>query len=438
MSVKQLSIKTNMIWNSAGSIIYLACQWLITILVVRLSSGIFDDAGLLTLAMSVVGIFGTFANYKMGTYQISDIRHENTVGEYFGFRCITLGLAFVACMIYAVLTSPSYALLTIALFFVYKAVGLLIDVLHGLDQVNRRMDYIGKSFIAQGVTMLVGFSVVFALTSNLNLAIIVMTVLSLGVFFFFDKPKAAQFEELKIRISRSKALFFFKMSLPAVLASVAASAIFTIPKQYLYFVMGDAALGIYASVAAPALIVQMGAVYLYGPLLDVFARQFFEGTRKQFKILFAKTVAGIAGVAIACAIILEFIGPWALELLFGESIAPYVFLLQPILLSTVMTAYLWFFGDLLIALRDFKAYFIGNVAAFVVVIPLSFLCVDLWDMNGVSFAGAAACFVGVLILFFFLIRRIRKSPDEILSDDGVAEQFDSELRIEGLEDGVQR
>ncbi|MEG0503275.1 MAG: polysaccharide biosynthesis C-terminal domain-containing protein, partial [Raoultibacter sp.] len=157
-----------------------------------------------------------------------------------------------------------------------------------------------------------------------------------------------------------------------------------------------------------------------------------------FKLLLIKTIAGIAGVAIVCAIILEFIGPWALELLFGEGIAPYVFLLQPILLSTVMTAYLWFFGDLLIALRDFKAYFIGNVVAFLVVIPLSFLCVNQWEMNGVSFAGAAACFVGVLILFFFLVRRLRTSPDEILSDDSAHEQFDPEQRIEGLEDGVQR
>ena len=87
---RQLSVKANMLWNSAGSMTYLACQWLITIVVVRLSSGAFDNAGLLSLAMSVVGIFGTFANYKMGTYQISDIKRENTLGEYMGFRCLTL------------------------------------------------------------------------------------------------------------------------------------------------------------------------------------------------------------------------------------------------------------------------------------------------------------------------------------------------------------
>ena len=80
-----LSTRENMLWNSAGSIIYLACQWFVTVLVVRLSSG-YGAAGLLSLAMSVVGTFGTFANYKMGTYQVSDIKRENGTEEYLGFR----------------------------------------------------------------------------------------------------------------------------------------------------------------------------------------------------------------------------------------------------------------------------------------------------------------------------------------------------------------
>ena len=139
---EKLSVKANMIWNSIGSMTYLACQWFTTIFVVRLSSG-YDDAGLLSLAMSVVGIFGTFANYKMGTYQISDIRRENTVGEYMGFRCFTLAGAFVACMIYAALTCAPEALITVALFYAFKGVGLVVDILHRVVQINRRMVYIG-------------------------------------------------------------------------------------------------------------------------------------------------------------------------------------------------------------------------------------------------------------------------------------------------------
>lgn len=410
---EKLSVKANMLWNSVGSMTYLACQWLVTIVVVRLASGAFDDAGVLSLAMSVVGIFGTFANYKMGTYQISDIRRENTVGEYMGFRCLTLAGAFIACMIYAALTCSVDALLTIALFYVFKGVGLLIDILHGVDQVNRRMDYIGKSFMLQGVSTLAAFAAIYAVTQNLNAAIVAMMVAAAAVLVLFDLPHCQRFERVRLGISRKKALFFLRTSLPAVIASVAASAIFTIPKQYLALRFGDASLGVYASVAAPALIIQMGAQYLYGPLLDIFPTLFFKGDRRGFVALLGKTVAGIIAVAVVCAIVLEFIGTWALELLFGETIAPYVYLLQPIILSTAATAFLWFFGDLLITLRNFWANFAGNVAAFVAVVPLTFLCVNEWGGNGVSFAGTGACLVGVVLLLVFLVRAIRRGPDPL-------------------------
>lgn len=407
MPEKQLSIKANMIWNSVGSMTYLGCQWLVTIFVVRLSSG-YDAAGLLSLAMAVTGIFGTFANYKMGTYQISDINRENTLAEYLGFRCFMLTVAAVACAVYALFTCPTYALATVILYYLFKAVGLVIDVLHGTDQQHRRMDYIGKSFILQGVSTLVAFVVVFWVTQDLNLAIVAMMAAALLVLILFDIPRTKQFEKPALNLTWRKAAFFLRTSLPAVIASIAASAIFTIPKQYLSMTMGAAALGIYSSVAAPALVIQMGAMYLYGPLLDIFPRLFFDGDMKGFGKLLIRTTLAIIGVAAACAVVLEFIGAWALVLLFGESIAPYVYLLQPVLLSTALTAFLWFFGDLLITVRDFRANFVGNIAAFAAVLPLSVVCVDVWGMNGVSFAGAIACAVGVVVLMVFLSVDVKK------------------------------
>ncbi len=431
---EKLSVKANMLWNSVGSMTYLACQWLVTIVVVRLASGAFDDAGVLSLAMSVVGIFSTFANYKMGTYQISDINHENTVGEYLGFRCLTLAGAFVACMVYAALTCAPYALITIALFYAFKAVGLVIDILHGVDQVNRRMDYIGKSFMLQGLSTLAAFIALYWVTGSLDVAIVGMMVAAAAVLVFFDLPHCRRFERVTVSLSRKKALFFLRVSLPAVIASVAASAIFTIPKQYLAMTFGDASLGVYASVAAPALVIQMGAQYLYGPLLDIFPSLYFKGDRRGFLALLGKTVLGILGVTVACAIVLQIIGAWALELLFGESIAPYVYLLQPIIISTAATAFLWFFGDLLITLRNFWANFVGNVAAFAAVVPLTFWCVNTWDMNGVSFAGAGACLIGVALLLVALARELRIGPDPLAMRGGDGEETAGEQGFGGLED----
>ena len=64
--MKEVSLKRGMVVNSIGSLTGLGCQWLITIVVVRLANG-FDDAGLYSLAMSVYGIFGPLAQYRMYT-----------------------------------------------------------------------------------------------------------------------------------------------------------------------------------------------------------------------------------------------------------------------------------------------------------------------------------------------------------------------------------
>lgn len=402
-----LSTKANMLWNSIGSMTYLGCQWLTTVLVVRLSSN-YDDAGLLSLAMSVSAIFNTLACYKMNTYQVSDVQHENTLSEYLGFRAVTLTIATVLCAIYTLLACPLSSFATIMLYFGFKGIALVIDVLHAVDQQRRRMDMIGVSFILQGVSMLIAFILVFWFSQSLNWAIVSMAATTLLVFVFYDIPRTRVFERFQVRISFKKVVYLLKRSFSAMLASVACSAIFTIPKQYLLVLFGDAALGIYSSVAAPALIVQMGATYLYQPLIDIFPRLYYDGKKKEFVRTFVLTCVGIVLVGVVCYIVFGFVGDWFLVLLFGESIKPYTYLLGPVVISSIATAFLWFLGDLLVSIRCFAGNFAGNVVAFVSVIPLGIICVNIWDMNGVSFAGTAACTLGSIVMFVFLLKKIRE------------------------------
>lgn len=407
-----LSLKSNMIWNSFGSLFYLGCQWLITVLVVRLSTG-FDDAGLLSLATSVVGIFSTFANYKTNTIQVSDIHRDYSFAEYLGFRCITLLIAFAACMVYAFVTCPLYSVATIALYYFYKGLALLIDVLHGEDQLNRRMDYAGKSFCLQGIVSIATFSAALLLFRNLNAAIASMILGEALVLVAYDARVTSSFQAVIPRITISRAIQLLIRTFPAVVASVAASSLLTIPKQYLLQVDGSASLGIYSSIAAPTLIIQMGAQYLYGPLLDIFPRKYFDEGISSFKSLLLRTSASISLVAAVCSLGLMVLGKPVLALFFGEEITRYVYLLQPMLLSTFATAFLWFFGDLMVAIRDFSAYLVGNILALIAVIPLGFFLINQYGMNGVSFAASAASALGVIWMLINLIRDMKKASAPI-------------------------
>lgn len=407
---RPLSIRANMLWNSIGSLTNLGCQWLITILVVKLS-GDYEAAGVLALAMSVYNIFGPFAIYKMYTYQVSDVRQENTVGEYLAFRIVTSGAALIGSLIYgAAISSPRDTMVAIGLFTLTKIFGLLIDVLHGFDQVNGRMDYIGKSLMAQGLLILAAFIVLFGLTGNLNAALAGMAVVTIAVGLIWDLPRARQFGEIKIGISWSKTAHLLRYCFPIVIAGVACAAVPSIPRQYLSYLQGTSMLGIYASVAAPVAIIQMSASYIYNPLLSVFSTYFTERRTAELSRLFGKVLLGIAGLGLAFAVVLEFVGPWLLRLLFGESIGPYIYLMQPIILLAVISGYVWFFSDLLVVLRAFTGNVIGNVVALVVVVPITYFFVAEWDMNGVSLAGIAAYGVAGVIMALFILRVFRRGP----------------------------
>ena len=132
-----LSLKKNIAWNSAGSIVRLGCNYLVTIAVVRLSHG-FDAAGALSLAMSVSNLVAPFADFRLRTVQVTDVRGEHSSGEYVGLRLLTSALAFVVGVVYAILTCSLDAVPAIVAYLVASLAANFIEGLHAIDQRHLR------------------------------------------------------------------------------------------------------------------------------------------------------------------------------------------------------------------------------------------------------------------------------------------------------------
>ena len=403
-----LSMKRNMLWNSAGSFTNLLAQWLITVLVVRIASG-YDAAGLYSLAVSVYGIFAPVAQYRMYTYQISDTHHENTVGEYFTLRVITNGIALVACFGYALLTCPLSAVPAIMLYGLFKSAALLIDVFHACDQRHYRMDYIGISLAMQGVSSLAIFALAFSLTQNLEITLALMSLALLVIGLVYDMPRSNGFEKLRLGITWRKTRYLLLKCLPIVIGALAMAAAVSAPRQYLFDAMGEAALGVYASVAAPVAIIQTGASYIYYPLIGYFADYYDRGEKRKLMGLLLRVTGGIALVGIVCAVLLELFGAPLLELFFANNIGQYAYLLVPMIVSAMITAYVWFLNDLLIAVRDFRGNLIGSIVPLVVALACMVPFVQWWGMNGVSFTAIASYLAAAVSMGASFLACLKKS-----------------------------
>lgn len=395
-----------MLWNSAGSIINLGCQWLISVLIVRLAGGHYEAAGVFSLATSVYGIFSPIGQYRMKTYQVSDVREENSTGEYLAFRGITCGIALVLCAGYSLLTCSSDAWMAIVLYAVYKSVTLLIEVFHGCDQKRHRMDYIGQSLALQGIVSLVLFCLIFFASQSLELALASMTLGMVAILLLLDYPRTRRFGPIVVSIGPRKAARLLVVCFPVVVAGIAASAAPSLPRQSLSSVMGNASLGAYASIAAPIAIIQMGATYVYGPLLSYFSESYARRDRKAFLLLLLKVVVGIVIVGVVCTIGILLLGEPILVILYGESIRSYTYLMVPMVPFAVLTGLMWFANDMLISLRNFRGSFAGGVTSLLVAVASMYPFITLFGMNGVTFCGLLSCGVSLLVMGAFFVGQI--------------------------------
>lgn len=407
MSVDEgLSLRTNMAWNAFGSVSRLTCNYLVTIAVVRLSHG-FDAAGALALAMAISNLVLPFAEFRLRTIHVTDVTGERSAGSYLGLRLCTTVLSFVAGLVYAHVTGSRQAIVVILLYLVYSLVTNLIEGFHAVDQRHRRMDIIGRSYLMQGVVTLVVFCAGLWLTNSLELAVGLMALAVAVIGLLYDLPRAARFEPLRPQIDLRDGVRVLASLLPLVVAQVCSTAVLAIPRQYLASTDGAAALGIYASVAAPAIIVQMGASYVYSPLMSEFAETFHRDKRDARRLL-RKTTLAILVVTGVFAVLLTLLGRPILSLMYGSEIVRYTYLLAPAVLCTLTTAFAWFMNDLLLALRDFRASFLGNATATAVTLLCYRFAVDTFGMNGVSWGGVLSYGVSVLVLLGFLVRDYRR------------------------------
>lgn len=241
----------------------------------------------------------------------------------------------------------------VTLYLIYSIATAFIEGFHAIDQRHRRMDYIGLSYILQGLSTLAVFCLGLWLTNSLEVAVGAMALAAVAVGIFYDVPRTRRFDSITPILDLPTAVRTLLALLPLVLAQVASSAVLAIPRQQLAREMGEAALGIYSSIAAPVVIVQMGAAYVYGPLMGEFAESFYRERRAGLRLL-GKTTLAVLALAAVLAVALLIFGRPLLWLMFGEKVLPYISLLQPTIICTVFTAFAWFFNDLLLALRDFR------------------------------------------------------------------------------------
>ena len=383
---KKLTVMENMVWNTVGSFTYLICQWLLTFILVRCFDDV-DGAGQLSLAMSITNIFYTLAHFNVRSYLISDIQGNFKIPEYSAFRLLTCGFSITACYIYISCFGYNREQFFCILFYMIFRLGeAWVDLLHGMEQRRSRMDIGGLSLFVRGILLIVSFVTVFYFTDNFNLSILAMAVSTWSYILLADVSFAKKFEDFRPAFSWEKMKSMMGIFLLVTTASFLGLIASNFPRQILESRMGSEILGIYSTVATPAVIVQVAATYVFNPVLTEFAVLY---NHKDSKDRFTKFVLKIIGILVAlsvvCLVGAAALGEWGLNLLYGQRIAEHAYLFMPVICYTCLNAFVWFLWNLLIVIRRLKSLLVVNSIGLVICFLLIHPMITVFSMNGVSY-----------------------------------------------------
>lgn len=405
-----LTLRANTLWNAFGCLFYLGCQWLTSVLVVRLSTD-YQNSGALAFAMANGIIFASLGLYKIRTFQVSDVAGEYQAGDYISFRFLTIALGLAWSAIYLPLSTagePAFLSASVA-YLVFKSDEVFSDVLYGIDQRGGRMDYIGKSQIMRGVLSLVGFTAPLALLDNLVAGILGMAAGCILVTLAYDIPHARRFGPMRPSWSRRHMAALGRACLFAMLASLCANGITSLVRQYFGAVYGSEALGIYASVATPAVLIQVSATYLYSPLIGALADAWIQQGKSAFIKLFGKILGVILIVVGVFVVALSLVGDWGLTLVFGASITPYTYLFPYVLVATGSVGVLFYTNDVLLVMRRAGAMLVANAVALASALVLAIPLTAQLGMNGINFSIVGGCLIAIVLSLVFIARARNKT-----------------------------
>lgn len=394
-------------WNTAGSAVYLGCQWLITVLAVRIFND-FVSVGYLSQAMNITNFFVIIAHYNMRAFQVSDTENEYNNGHFIGSRIITCVLSFALCWFFVSLVDFSPFQQAIILFYMlFRINEAFADVLYGINQKKWRMDYSGISSILKGCFFLAGF-VVFGFIGGVFWSVIAMIITTIAITVIYDYQKTKSIDKLCLFFNK-KTFLLLKVCFPLMIIQLISIFMSTFTRFSLERVYGTELLGYFAVAVAPAMIIQTAASFIFLPLVNVFISYLNEKNIKNFIRTYVGYVLIIAAITFIAYIVTLLIGEWGLVLLFGDSVRSYAYLLPIAVIVAGLTAIMWFSSLVLTVVRDIKGQLYGNILGAVICLVFTNVFLVNFGLSGANYImllsqGVAVCCFIIRLLLFFRMR----------------------------------
>ena len=393
-------------YNTAGNIVSLFFQWMILMIVPRMTD--FSEAGIFTVAISICSVLSIFATFSLNQYQISDQYRNYAENDYRATRLWTIALSFALCL--AVVLLFDYTLkqnLVILLYLIYRNL-LNYAYLHTATlQMRERLDYVGKCLMLEGGVSFVSFIIPYHLTGDLVLSVAIMAVLG-GLTFLLTVAHGYR-KTVGRRYpwhgsDRSATFSLIKVGVPLLLSVVAPIVITALPRIMLQATDGDAIVGVFGTLAAPTIVVPTLILGIFTPFIVYFSNVSRKGDISLLKKQYSKTIALTLLFGAVCFLLSRLIAGPVFEWFYGPDIAPYVRYFDILIVGIIFYSIGIWGITVLITKEQGMAAAAASLVALVISFVIFSILIPVYGISGATYGlmtsyGIFGLFVSLCVLF---------------------------------------
>ncbi len=392
------SLRSNFSWTFVGNTVYSACQWGMISALSKLGSAAL--VGRFALGLAITAPVFMFTNLQLRAVQATDARSEFAFADYFTLRLVSSLAGLLAIL--AIVAACRYdwptrcVILLVGLSKTFESLG---DVVAGLLQKVERLKRVSISLILRGGFSLPAFAGAFSLTRSLTSACCALVLVWLLVFALYDTRQARQALApgdgfFALRWPRLRQLAVISAPLGVVMTLISLNV--NIPRYILERFLGQAELGIFASLAYLLVVISLIVTALGQASTARLASMFSRGDLHSFRATLAKLLALAAMILVFGVPLARLAGRPLLAFIYRPEYAEHVSLFVVMVATAGVVSIASFLGYGMTAVRSFRMQVPVIASSTLTTAALSLLLIPRWGTQGAAYALLAGATVQAL------------------------------------------
>lgn len=389
--------KSEIIWNTIGSVVYSFLNSIILLFCTRLNGT--EIAGMFSISYATGCILNAIGDMGIRIFQVTDTNRKYSFNDYLFTRIFSILLMVILGIAFVTISEYTNEKLYICLILIaIRVVDNFSETFQSEFQLNSRLDLAGKALLYRNLVE-IGIFIIFDLfTKNIYISFGMMFISSVIILLIYDLRLVKKFTKIDLKYEKKKVVEILKQCIPLGVSTLVSMYVINAVK-YSIDRFGNNTMQTYFNILyMPTFAINLVSILVIKPFLKPFGEYW---NKKEYN-KFIKIILLILGVLMLCTLVVEvvclFIGIPILNFIYGIDLTNYKIHLLILILSGLFyassTVMFYALGTIRKQNSTTISYIITSIFAFII----SNIMVSKYEM----FGATIACTSIMVVLFIIM------------------------------------